>query len=140
MTKGNLTFALHPNKEKVLLELEDDILEKTACMVADADTLDTVIQELGKVRANMVPVHNRNLDPKPLFRNVSRGTVIHVDKPHAVSREVFLAALHPGFGWLAFPMGLDVAQSLAVAIARITAEARGQTPPPLLGPNGKPIA
>ena len=140
MTKGNLTFALHPNREKVLLELDDDVLDLTARMVLDAEALDTVIQELGKVRANMVPAHNRNLDPKPLFRNVSRGTVIHVDKPHAVSREVFLAALHPGFGWLAFPMGLDVAQALAVAIARITAEARGQTPPPLLGPNGKPIA
>lgn len=139
MTKGNLTFALHPNKEKVLLELEDESLEKTACMVADADTLDTIIRELGKVRANMVPVHNRNLDPKPLFRNVSRGTVIHVDKPHTVSREVFLAVLHPGFGWLAFPMALNVAQELAVAIARITAEAHGQKPPPLIGPDGKRI-
>jgi hypothetical protein len=67
----------------------------------------------------------RKLEPNPVFRNVTRDAVFHVNRPHAVSREIFIAARHDGFGWLAFTLSNESALILANLILR---EAQVNTP------------
>lgn len=137
---GGFFYSRHPeDKSVIILEVEDKD-GNVAKMVAETALIDTIIHELGNIRATMTPAHPRTLEPNPVFRDTTRGTLFHVGRPHAVSRELFIAVLHPGFGWLAFPMVQDAAHALAVRIAKEVVAASGQKPPSLLGPDGKPLA
>ena len=92
--------------------------ETIAQKILDADELSTLIKNLGKLRADMVPEVPKRLDKNPVFTDVTRGTVFHIDRPHAVSAEFFIAARHPGYGWLAFAMKEGPGMVIAGMIAK----------------------
>lgn len=92
--------------------------EIVAQKVLDADELSTLIKNLAKLRADMVPEVPKRLDKNPVFTDVTRGTVFHIDRPHAVSAEFFIAARHPGFGWCAFAMKAEAGAVLAQMILK----------------------
>lgn len=89
------------------------------------DELDLLLLNLGRAREKMIPGVPRKLEPNPVFRNVTRDAVFHVNRPHAVSREIFIAARHDGFGWLAFTLSNESSLILANLISR---EAQANTP------------
>lgn len=110
--------------------------EVIAQRVLDADELSTFIKGLSKLRADMVPEIPKRLDKTPVFTDVTRGTVFHIDRPHAVSSEFFIAARHPGYGWLAFAMKAEPGLIIANMILKQTEGMQGKIIKP---PKGKII-
>lgn len=132
----DFNFALSPDKKVILLEMVSG--ETTLKVLCDAAELTTLIENLGKARAQMAPEHPVKLDPNPKFSDVTRWTAIYVDRPTVVSREVFLSLRHPGYGWLAFPLEPSIAMAVAERLAKVAREPTAKAG--LLGPDGKPIA
>lgn len=100
--------------------------EIIAQKLLDADELSTLIKNLARLRADMVPEIPKRLEPNPQFTDVTRGTVFHIDRPHAVSAEFFIAARHPGYGWLAFAMKAEPGVIIANMILKQTEGMKGK--------------
>lgn len=108
---------LHPGKSKISIFVTDGN-EGLSGVVLTTEQLDDIILNLGRLRAEMLPPVTKKLEPNPVFRDVTRETIFHIDREHVVSREFFLAVRHPGFGWLAFPMKAEAGVLLSSMIRR----------------------
>lgn len=129
----------HPDGDKVLVEMDfdNDGTADRVGMIMDAAELDIVIANLGRVRSELKPPHPRNLEGRPAFRDVTRGTAAFIGPPNAVSDEVGIAFLHPGFGWLCFPLSLEGAKNISIQLMqKVTAKLQRS---PIVGPDGKPL-
>lgn len=87
-----------------------------------ADELGMAIRGLSNVRAAMADKVPRRLDPgAPVFSDVTRAPFFVVGRQHQVSKEVYLALRHEGFGWLAFTFeempGAQLVLSMSETIA-----------------------
>lgn len=133
-------ISIQPDTSGTMVRLEmsyeQDGKPQMIGMVMDAHDLDNVITNLAVARAKLSPPHPAQLDPKPVFRNVTRNTAVIIFRPHLVSKEITVAILHPGFGWLAFPMEVKAAVKLGSMIAKTAVDASGQS---IVGPDGKPL-
>lgn len=89
-----------------------------------ADELLTVIQGLRDVRAAMadkIPP----LDPTaPIFADVTRLSPYVVGREHVVSKEVYIAFRHPGYGWLCFTMEEEPAAKMVLLMSQNVASMR----------------
>jgi len=135
---NKFTFSLHENGAQVLIEVTPQG-GKPAGVILDAHDLDNVLSNLTRVRAAMTPGHPRTLDPKPIFRNTVINTVFsvfdHVEAPR--TRDIVLAALHPGLGWVAFRMKPEHSMKLGTAL--LAAVGKAQASASLVKPDGSPI-
>jgi hypothetical protein len=116
---GAIDSAVREDGQTIRLVIADKPGGEDLAMVElTTEQLDIMLHQLGKNRATMVPAHPRKLEPNPVFRDVSRDTVFHIDREHVVGKEFFIAVLHPAYGWLAFPMGVESGNALAALIKR----------------------
>ncbi len=118
---------------RIELAFEENGQRRMVGYLLDAHDLDNVIGNLGASRAKMVPAHQAGLDPNPVFTNVTRGAQFFVDRD-TKTKEVVIAVLHPGYGWLAFPLEAKNALGVGAAIAKVAM--LGQR---LVGLDGKPL-
>ena len=105
----DVQFALSNDKTKVAIYVGEILAENDDPVILDAASVDTMIANLGRLRAQMPPPIIKSLDKNPVFANVTRKPVFHVDRENVVSKEIILAARHEGFGWLAFIVPNDAA-------------------------------
>lgn len=115
---ADISTALSNDKRKLMIEILSESGASLAAVVIEAAEVETLLLQLGRVRAEMEPPVTPKLEPNPVFRDVTREAVFHVDRQHVVSSEFFLAARHPGFGWLAFTMKAEHGTILAALINR----------------------
>lgn len=113
---SDVFVQMHDSGEKLRLSVA--VMGMECAKVLDATDVSLLLKELGRHRAEMLPPISKKLDPSPVFRDVTRETTFHVDRPNVVSKEFFIAVLHPGFGWLAFPMNEQTGTALAALIMR----------------------
>lgn len=113
---ADIQCSVSTNKKFAKIILVDEAGADIGEYVATAHDLDIFIQELGRIRASMVPEVNRVLEVNPVFKNVTRETIFHVHRQHMLGKELFLAVRHPGFGWLAFTMDPSHATALAALL------------------------
>lgn len=100
---ADIATALSTDKKHMAITVISDAgLEAT--IVLSAEEAETVITQIGRVRAEMEPPVIRKVEGSPVFRDVTRETVFHVNREHVMAKEFFIAARHPGFGWLAFTL------------------------------------
>ena len=104
---ADIASALSLDKRQMQIAIIDDDGKELAAVVIDAHQAEVLLTQLGRTREQMEPEVNRDLDKLPVFRNVTREAMFHVNRQHVVGKEFFLAARHPGFGWLAFTMGAE---------------------------------
>jgi hypothetical protein len=102
---GNKRMALQ-------LETEDTVLQK----VMEADEVELALLALGRVRAVMEPAVPKAIEGRPVFRDVTREASVYVGRENHVSRELFVAMRHEGYGWLAFTFPKEGAQALVEAL------------------------
>lgn len=87
--------------------------------VMNADELGDYIRSLAKLRATLVDQVPRKLDSAtPIFDDVTREGVFHVDRQHKVGKEFFIACRHEGYGWLAFTFTAESGEILVNLINR----------------------
>jgi hypothetical protein len=110
---------------------------ETVTLTTDANGLGTIVQNLGANRAKMKPAHPKTLDPYPLFSDVTRQTSVTVGIPKKANGEMYLAILHPGYGWLCFPMKPQAGGQVAEKMAAVAIMAMDKTP--IVGLDGKPL-
>lgn len=91
---------------------------REAAIVLSVPEVETLITQIGRVRAEMEPPVIKKVDATPIFRDVTRETVFHVNREHVMAKEFFIAARHPGFGWLAFTLGPETGILLSNLILR----------------------
>lgn len=115
---------LRSDNRAVKLVITEDGVD-VADTLLETEDFGVFLQEAGKLRAKMLPVVPRKLEPNPTFRDVTRETVFHVNRQHVVSQEIFIAARHEGFGWLAFTLSNESALILANLLLK---EAQANTP------------
>jgi hypothetical protein len=121
MTK-DIFASLSTARDIARLEITegDEVL---AFIDADAAMLSTMITTLGRLRAAMSNPVTMRLEINPVFGDVTRPGIFHVDRQHKVGKEFFIAARHAGFGWLAFTLdaknGAALAQSIASQVMQI---------------------
>lgn len=115
---ADIQCAVSTDKQYVKIVLVDDDGSDIGEHLMAAADLDTFIQEIGRIRATMTPPVTRTLDPNPAFTNVTREPVFHVNRQHILSKEFFIAARHPGFGWLAFVLEAEAGKALAGLMQR----------------------
>lgn len=101
---SDLMAALNADKSLALIEVEDDDGKVIMQKVLTPAELSVHITELSRLRRAMADPIPRKLDPNPVFTDVTRNAVFHVDRQHALTKEFFVAARHPGYGWLAFTL------------------------------------
>ena len=134
---GEVDFIPSISQDATVVLIETKIDGETvAAKVMDADDLSTLIKNLSKLRADMFPEVPKRLEKNPVFTDVTRGTIFHIDRPHAVSAEFFIAARHPGYGWLAFAMKAEPGLIIANMILKQTEGMKGKIIKP---PSGKII-
>lgn len=135
----HLYWSSHTDKARALLEMEfdNDGRADRVGLIVDAAELDTLISNLGAVRSELKPHHPRKLEGRPAFRDITRGTEAYVGRPNAASQEIALAVLHPGFGWLCFPLSLEGAKNISIRLMQEVTSRLNQTP--IVGPDGKPL-
>lgn len=114
---GDITTAISTDKRLLQIHISTDDA-KEASIVLTVPEAETLITQLGRVRAEMEPPVLRKLEGAPVFRDVTRETVFHVNREHVVAKEFFIAARHPGFGWLAFTLGPETGLLLSSLINR----------------------
>lgn len=114
---ADITTGLSTDKRllQVHISAEDG---KEAAIILSVPEVETLITQLGRVRAEMDPPVLRKLEGAPVFRDVTRETVFHVNREHVVAKEFFVAARHEGFGWLAFTLGPETGILLSNLILR----------------------
>jgi hypothetical protein len=132
---ADISAAISLDKTLLSVAIHDDEGNVVADHVMDAAQIDIFMAELGKRRAEMTPTIPRKLDPNPVFKNVIRNPVFHIDREHAVSKEIIVAARHDGFGWLGFIVPMDEAALLTLRIA----EQVRHNAPKLIVPKGRII-
>lgn len=133
----DMGFGMSPDKGRIALYMKDVEHGIVVETILTTEELEIYIRNLGNVRAQMLPPHPRALDPNPHFKSITRDTPFCLTRPSAVSREVMLSILHPGFGWLSFPLHPDVASRLAVQVAKMVTEQPSKGP--IIGLDGKPL-
>ena len=104
-----------------MIEFEEDGQTLTR-KVLDAAELSIFITPLGRLRAAMADKIPRELDARPVFTDVMRTTVFHVNREHRLSREFFVAVRHEGFGWLAFMLNQNAGEILAGLLVKQASE------------------
>lgn len=112
---------LSDDRLKVMVEFEEDgqpITQK----VMDAAELSIFITQLGRLRAQMADEVPRTLDRTPVFRDVTRNALFHINREHVLSKEFFMAVRHDGFGWLAFMLNQNAGEVLAALLAKQASE------------------
>lgn len=109
----DVQFALSNDKTKAAIYVGEILAENDDPVILDAASLDTMIANLGKLRSEMTPPFIKSLDPNPVFSNVTRQPMFHINRQHVLSKEIILAARHEGFGWLAFIVSNEAANTLA---------------------------
>lgn len=114
---ADITTGLSTDKRllQVHISAEDG---KEAAIILSVPEVETLITQLGRVRAEMEPPVIKKVDATPIFRDVTRETVFHVNREHVMAKEFFIAARHPGFGWLAFTLGPETGLLLSSLINR----------------------
>ena len=115
---ADISTALSNDKRKLMIEILAESGASLAAVVIEAAEVETLLLQLGRVRAEMEPAVTPKPEPNPVFRDVTREAVFHVDRQHVVGKEFFIAARHPGFGWLAFAMNAEHGLILANLINR----------------------
>lgn len=110
------TAISHDKKHMAITIISEPGNETT--IVLSAEEAETVITQIGRVRAEMEPPVIKKVDATPIFRDVTRETVFHVNREHVMAKEFFIAARHPGFGWLAFTLGPETGILLSNLILR----------------------
>jgi hypothetical protein len=142
---NDFAFSLSPNADQMKIEIIPTDDPKTALgVIGDAHEVEAIIFNLALGRAKMKPPVPHQLDPRPVFKNSVSGTVFHVSTAQLAiakkPKDVTLAALHPGIGWIAFVMSPASAAQLASMLMTKALEAEGRLPvSPLVGVNGKPL-
>ena len=112
-------FVASLSQDRKTARLEIMLEGKPLGMIdCDSESLSALIRQIGKLRADMLPPFPRTLEPNPVFSDVTRGAVLHVDRQHKVSKEFFIACRHEGFGWIAFTMNAENGEILANLINR----------------------
>lgn len=101
---ADISSGLSHDKRRMQIAIDGDDGKPIASMVLEAHEVETLLLQLGRTRAEMEPPVIPKPDPNPVFRDVTRDAVFHVDRQHVVGKEFFIAARHPGFGWLAFTL------------------------------------
>lgn len=114
---ADIGTSLSHDRRQMKIDIIDGDKE-LAAVVLDAEQVAVLLTQLGRARAEMDPGVPRKLDPNPVFRDVTREAVFHVDRQHVVGKEFFLAARHPGFGWLAFTLNAEAGFLLSNLINR----------------------
>lgn len=104
---ADISSGLSHDKRRMQIAIEGEDGKPIAAIVLEAHEVETLLLQLGRTRAEMEPPVIPKPDPNPIFRDVTRDAVFHVDRQHVVGKEFFLAARHPGFGWLAFTMNAE---------------------------------
>ncbi len=115
---GDLVTALSTDNRHLKISIISDDGVELSNIILPTETVETLLTELGRTRAQMDPPVIRKVEPNPVFRDVTRETVFHVNRPHVVSKEFFIAARHEGFGWLAFSLGPETGILLSNLILR----------------------
>ena len=101
---ADISSGLSHDKRRMQIAIDGDDGKPIASMVLEAHEVETLLLQLGRTRAEMEPPVIPKPDQNPVFRDVTRDAVFHVDRQHVVGKEFFIAARHPGFGWLAFTL------------------------------------
>ena len=100
---ADIGTALSDDKRLMRIHVVNDAGVESAIIV-DAAEAETLLMQFARVRAEMDPPVIPKPEPNPVFRDVTRNAVFHVDRQHVVGKEFFIAARHPGYGWLAFTL------------------------------------
>lgn len=109
---------LSDDKKLMRIYIADDDGKELATVIIDAEQAETLLTQFGRVRAEMQPPVIPKPEVNPIFRDVTREAVFHVNRPHALSDEFFFAVRHPGFGWLAFALKENQGKLLAALIKK----------------------
>jgi hypothetical protein len=116
---GNVDFIPSLSGDAMLVCIDTMIGgDIVASKIMEAEELSTFIKNLGKLRADMAQEVNRKLEQNPVFTDVTRGAIFHVNRQHKIGKEFFIAARHEGFGWLAFSLGAGTGSVLAAMILK----------------------
>lgn len=125
--QGEVDYIPSISQDAMMVCLETKIDGETVAMkIFDADDLSTLIRNLGKLRAEMGQKVNRKLEMNPVFSDVTREAIFHVNRQHRVGKEFFIAARHEGFGWLAFALDAATGAVLAQMIFKQAEEMQGK--------------
>lgn len=114
---ADIGTALSLDKRHLQIYISDDTGASMA-VVLTAEEAETLLMQFGRVRAEMDPPVVRKIEGSPVFRDVTREAVFHVDRQHVVGKEFFIAARHEGFGWLAFALTAETGFLLSNLILR----------------------
>jgi hypothetical protein len=109
--------TLSDDRKTARLEIMGDG-QALALVDCDSEMLSACIRQMGRLRADMLPSLPRKLDPNPVFIDVTREAIVHVDRQHKVAKEFFVAFRHEGFGWLAFTLSAESGEVLMNLINR----------------------
>lgn len=117
MSEIDFFSSLSKDRQTALFEVEDNG-KVISSKFMKADEIDILIQTLGRLRSKMLPIITQKLEQNPVFGNVTRETIFHVNRQNVVSKEFFIAARHESFGWLAFTVSNENGSILANLILR----------------------
>lgn len=109
----DVQFSMSKDKTRIAIYVGEILAENDDPVILDVPALDIMISNLGKLRSQMSEPIVKRLDPNPVFSDVTREPVFHVNRQHVVSKEIIVAARHEGFGWLAFV----VSNAAAIALS-----------------------
>lgn len=127
---GDITPYMSEDRRtlRLMLTSDDGIMSS---IDLDPESVSTVLHQLGALRAEMADPIPTKID-KPVFTDVTREANVFVGRQHAVSREVYIALRHAGFGWLAFTLERDFAKTVVKQLAGeiLQAEGLGLATPP----------
>ncbi len=121
---------------RIDIPFQDGDREEAVAFVLDTASLDTMIRNLADARSRMTPPHPRQLDPNPIFRTTARKALFIMGFMKNLAGEMYLATLHPGYGWICYPMTPEAALNVANNLTRLATELLAKR---LIGPNGQPL-
>jgi hypothetical protein len=107
--------GLKEDRQEVVIEIRDE--EKALGHIElDASTLDSFIQQLGKLRSGMTEQVSPTLDPFSRVETEYNPAWRVPDTHNAGNPGAMLCLRHPGFGWLGFLLDRERALQVSHAL------------------------